>query len=183
MHVRLSNLLANFRRPLPQRLRGLLPRLLVANVRPQPRLLILLQKSSRRILRSDGFHDASRHEWLAPLAGVDVVDLAIFDPLAILSVARMVVRAASSSAQHIVIVWCADALHLLFSGFGRCRRRIAPARHNPCRMGKGRRRFHARFHCARICRLNSSIVRGPADAAAFIRRHLADGMAGKNELN
>mmetsp|Transcript_6914 Transcript_6914/g.19440 ORF Transcript_6914/g.19440 Transcript_6914/m.19440 type:complete len:324 (+) Transcript_6914:1-972(+) len=154
VHVRLANLLANVGRALPQRLRRLVPGLLIANVRPQPRPLVLLQEPSP--LRSDGFHDAPRQERLAPLAGVDVLHLVIFDPLAILLVARVMIRPPAAAAQHIVVVRHEDVLHhrlfvaapllllllLLRVGrgrrrqSGRSRRRIAAARHNPRRVGK-----------------------------------------------
>mmetsp|Transcript_18738 Transcript_18738/g.37550 ORF Transcript_18738/g.37550 Transcript_18738/m.37550 type:complete len:245 (-) Transcript_18738:17-751(-) len=100
----------NFWRLLPKGLRRLLPCLLVPDVAPRAGLLVKLQEPSGGALLSPLPDDLKRDDGLVEALGVDVFDLALFDPLAVSLVAGMVIGPAASTVQHIVLGGFLDVL-------------------------------------------------------------------------
>ena len=82
---------------LPQRLAGLLPGLLVADVVPKTRLVVHLEEPAGRRLRPPLLDDVQGHDGLVEALGIHILDLAIFDPLAVALVAGMVVRSPAAA--------------------------------------------------------------------------------------
>mmetsp|Transcript_18261 Transcript_18261/g.52093 ORF Transcript_18261/g.52093 Transcript_18261/m.52093 type:complete len:221 (-) Transcript_18261:522-1184(-) len=110
-HALFLLLLADDRRLLAQRLRRLLPCLLIPDVVPQPGLFVELEKSARRFLAAPLPDDLQCHQRLVQSLAVHVVDLAIFDQLAVSLVAWVVVGATAAPVHHVVFVRFLDLLH------------------------------------------------------------------------
>ena len=107
---RLLHFPSDLRSLLPQGLAGLLPGLLVADVVPKPGLLVHLEESAGRTLGSPLLDDLEGNDGLVEALGIDVLDLAIFDPLAVALVAGMVVGTAAAAVEDVVVGRIADVL-------------------------------------------------------------------------
>lgn len=95
---------------LPQRLAGLLPGLLVADVAPKARLVVHLEEPAGRRLRPPLLDNVQGHDGLVEALGIHILDLAIFDQLAVALVAGMVVRSPAAAVQDVVGGGIADVL-------------------------------------------------------------------------
>ena len=123
---RLLQLPSDLGRLLPQSLAGLLPGLLVADVVPQSCLVVHLEESAGRTLGSPLLDDFQSHDGLVEPLGIDVLDLATFDPLAVPLVAGMVVGTAAAAVEDVVVGRIADVLEGpvgVLLGMGRISRR------------------------------------------------------------
>jgi len=113
---------------LPQRLRGLLPRLLVPHVVPKFGRFVLLQKPSGGVQCAPIVDDFHCHEGFVQSFRCEVLSLAVLDNFAIALVSRVVIRTAPPAEEAVV-----------FSGFG-------DARLGPCGATSGPRcYFFLRF--------------------------------------
>mmetsp|Transcript_8170 Transcript_8170/g.22746 ORF Transcript_8170/g.22746 Transcript_8170/m.22746 type:complete len:369 (+) Transcript_8170:1332-2438(+) len=100
---------------LPQRLAGLLPGLLVADVAPEARLVVHLEEAAGGALRPPPPDDVEGDDGLVEALGIHVLDLAVLDPPAVALVAGVVVRPPAAAVQDVVGGGIADVLHLLLS--------------------------------------------------------------------
>ena len=95
---------------LPQRLAGLLPGLLVADVVPKTRLVVHLEEPAGRRLRPPLLDDVQGHDGLVEALGIHILDLAIFDPLAVALVTGMMIRSPATAVKDVVGGGIADVL-------------------------------------------------------------------------
>mmetsp|Transcript_7027 Transcript_7027/g.16234 ORF Transcript_7027/g.16234 Transcript_7027/m.16234 type:complete len:592 (-) Transcript_7027:198-1973(-) len=95
---------------LPERLRGLLARLLVAHVVPALGVLVLLEEPARRVERAPLVDDLHGHEGLVEALGGHVPGLAPLDHLPVPLVAGVVVRPAAPPEEAVVLARLQDAL-------------------------------------------------------------------------